>query len=80
MENAFSPNPQIIFLEFLRFPKERAMIQYLVQDTYPDYEITFFKEARPLVTVHHVPESNIDNVVFDFGDDDKEQIFEWPLS
>jgi hypothetical protein len=56
------------------------MIQYLVQDRYPNYQITFFKEAKPVVTVHHVSESRIDDTVFDFGDDDKEQIFEWPLN
>ena len=51
------------------------MIQYMIKDTYPTYEITFFKEAMKVVTIHNVDEDDIDHTIYDFGDEDKEQIF-----
>lgn len=55
------------------------MIQFYIEDTYPNYQVTFFQEAVPMVTLYNIPEDRLDYTVEGFRpEEDKEQIFEAP--
>ena len=56
------------------------MIQFLVQETYPTYSVTFYREGNEIASVQSVSKEKLDYVVFGLNDEDKEQIFNQPIT